>query len=492
MLHESNTFLSVPTTLDRFRESSLLEGDAILPAWRDAPHEWAGFFEGLEQEGATAVPLIVAHAMPSGTLTRDCFEHIASRMAHLLREAGEVDGVLLGLHGATVSEEYPDADGEVASRMRQAVGPGVPIVVTLDCHANVSSRLFEAADVLVIYRSCPHLDQKERGLEAAGLIARMVRGEIKPVGALETPPVAINITRQHTDHEPAVHVRRNLESVLERPGIIAGSFALGFLYADVNEMGMSFLAYSDGDAQAAREAAAWMAQQAWEDRESYLADAVDPAEAIRTAAAHPARPVVLNDIGDNVGGGSAADSTFLLAEAYRQGVRGMCVVLYDPEAARTCIDAGLGAEISMSVGGKTDSMHGDPAPITGRVSAISDGRFTEDEARHMGMKHFNQGPTAVIETPEDHTIVLTTYRQAPSSLNQILHLGIKPETRQMIVAKGVILPRPAYDPVAAKTIYVNTPGSTTAAIEGLPYERRRRPMFPFEQGTKYMPGAATV
>lgn len=488
MLHESNSFLSIPTTIERFRESSLLEGDAIEPAWRDAPHEWAGFFEGLEAENIDAAPLIVAHAMPSGALTPDCFDYIADRMTTLLNEALPVDGVLLGLHGATVAQNHPDADGEIISRVRALVGPDTPIIVTLDCHANVSGRMFEQADMLVIYRSCPHLDQKQRGLEAASLMGKVLRKEITPVGHMETPPVCINITQQHTDKDPAVHVRKGLEGALDRDRIIAGSFALGFPYSNVNEMGMSFIAYSDGDSGTAREAASAMAEAAWERREKYLVDATEPEEAVRLASQSAERPVVLNDIGDNVGGGSAADSTFLLHEAYRQKAHGMAVVLFDPGAVKTCIEAGVGATVSLEVGGKSDDMHGAPVPIKGTVRTITDGRFDEPEPRHMGLKHFDQGPTVVVETPESHTIMLTTYRQAPSSIHQWLHAGVLPESKQMIVAKGVILPQPAYDPVAAKTILVNTPGSTTARIEELPWTDRRERMFPFESGVEFKSG----
>ncbi len=489
VLHESNTFLSVPTSIDRFRESSLLEGEAIEPAWHNAPHEWAGFFEGAEANHFEPVPLLVAHAMPSGTLTAPCFEEIASRIIELLRRAGTVDGVLLGLHGATVSAPYRDADGEIIFRVRQAVGPDMPIIVTLDCHANVSRKMFVNATAIVIYGTCPHLDQKQRGLEAAELIARTVRREVRPTGWLETPPVCINITRQHTDHFPATEVRRDMLAARGRSGILSASFALGFPYADVPEMGMAFLAYSDGNPGVAKDAAVWMARSAWDRRYEYLTDAMPVEMAVREAAASRIRPVVLNDVGDNVGGGSAADSTFLLAEAYRQNARGMCIVLADPEAVRVCVAAGVGATVSLMVGGKTDRLHGAPVAITGSVRTISDGQFTESEVRHMGMKNFDQGTTAVVETAEEHTVVLTTYRQAPSSLHQILHLGIRPAQKQMIVAKGVILPRPAYDPVAERTIYVNTPGSTTAAIEGLEYSQRRKAMFPFDYAAKYEPGS---
>ncbi len=316
-------------------------------------------------------------------------------------------------------------------------------------------------------------------------MARVVKGEVRPVQALEMPPMVINILQQNTFQLPSLGLVQDLEAVLKRPGIIAGSVALGYPWADVPEMGASFLAVADGDPALARDAARWMARRAWERRREFIGQAPSPAQAIREAAAFPRRPVVLMDVGDNVGGGSAADSTILLEEAYRQGVGNMLIVLYDPEAVRACVQAGVGAEVSLKVGAKTDNMHGRPVPIRGRVRVLADGKYFDQQVRHGGETRYDQGITAVVETPEQHTIVLNSLRAYPASLEQILSLGIRPERKQIIVAKGVILPRPAYEPIAARIITVNTPGSTSADLSTFNYRHRRRPLFPFEEEAGY-------
>ncbi|MDP3061989.1 MAG: M81 family metallopeptidase, partial [Chloroflexota bacterium] len=335
-MHESNSFLSKPTTLQNYQERALKRGEEIVATWKDAHHEVGGFLEGAQRHGFDVVLLVKGDAMPAGPLTRDCYETIAGEIVDSIKAELRrgIDGVYLSLHGAMVTEHIPDGDGETLARVRAAIGPDMPLIATLDIHGNVSHKMAQNATALVIYRSNPHLDQRQRGLEAAELMYRTVKGEVRPVMHLETPPLVINILKQYTGQQPALGLIQDLEAVLARPRILTASVAEGFPYADVEEMGMAFLAVADGDAKAAREAAQWMATRAWQRREELIGTAPSPTEALKQAAASPKRPVVLMDVGDNVGGGSAADSTILLAEALRLGVRNMLVILYDPESVR--------------------------------------------------------------------------------------------------------------------------------------------------------------
>jgi microcystin degradation protein MlrC len=398
-----------------------------------------------------------------------------------------MDGLLLALHGAMVAEPYPDADGETLVRLRRLFGREFPIICTLDIHANVSPRMVENATALIIYRSNPHLDQRARGLEAAQLMVRTVKGEVKPVMAAEFPPLVINILRQYTGQEPAASLIRDLEVVLGYTKILSASVAEGYPYADVEEMGMSFLTVADDDIALARQAARWMATRAWDQRQSFIGKAPAPAEALRRAADVPQRPIVLMDVGDNVGGGSAGDSTFLLEEALRQGIGNMLVILYDPESVQACVRAGVGATVTLRVGGKTDTLHGRPIAIQGKVRILSDGKYTEDEVRHGGRRSYDMGTAAVVETEQAHTIILTSMREIPVSLGQVLSVGVRPHRKKIIVAKGVVSPRPAYEPIAAEVVLVNTPGSTTADLSKFDYKRRRKPLFPFETDVAYAP-----
>jgi microcystin degradation protein MlrC len=483
--HETNTFSRVPADYDQFANGGIHRGDEIVRTYRDSNATMAGFLEAADRFGVEVVPLIMAITGPIGTITKDAFDRIVGEMLDLLRAHGPWDGVLLAQHGAAVSEEHPDVDGEVARRVRALGGPDVPVGMAIDMHANVSRQMIEHTTATVIYRTNPHLDPKRRALDCAELVVRTIRGEVRPVQALETPPLVINILKQFTGEEPMLGVVRDVDQAERRPGMLSASAAEGYPYADVHEMGMSFLAVHDGDPAAARDAARWMARRAWERRELFVGDAPSPEEALRRAAEAARGPVVLMDVGDNIGGGSSADSTVLLETAMRLGVRGLLQTLYDPEAVRACVAAGVGATVALDVGGKIDDLHGRPIRVTGRVRVLSDGRFEDPTPTHGGFRFFDGGTTAVLETEDDHTLVLTSRRVGNTSLEQMYSVGVKPERKAIVVAKGVVSPRAAYERIAAEIVLVNTPGVTTADLSFFEYRRRRRPLYPFEPDATY-------
>jgi microcystin degradation protein MlrC len=459
-LHESNTFLGVPTRWEDFASTSMSWGEEVRARWTGAKHELGGFFDGLAAEGLEAAPGFATFAVPSGTIAAEDFERIAGE---LVGSIGEVDALLVALHGATVSEKYRDADGEVLRRVREKVGAEMPIVVTLDLHANVSARMVELADAIVAYRTNPHLDQRERGEEAARLLARMLRGEVRPVMGFAAPPLAVPIAAQKTDE---LFLFEDLETVLGWPGILSASVCLGFYYADVEEMGTSFLAVSDGDEALARRAAEWMAERAWARRAELVRALPTPGEAVAAAMVSREKPVVLMDVGDNVGGGSPADSLVLFEEILRQGARNALVVLYAPQLVERCR---VGEAVHLGF-------------CSGTVRLIYDGKFTERKVRHGGWTHCDQGLTAVVETDEGHTVVLTSRRMAPMSLEQLRSAGVRPETKDILIAKGVVAPQAAYREVAGSIVLVDTPGPTANDPGSFVYEHRRRPMFPMEMG----------
>jgi microcystin degradation protein MlrC len=484
-LHESNTFLGVPTTYDQFAATSLTSGNEMLARWYDAHHELGGILRGLAAEGIESIPLMATFAVPSGTVTAEAFEAIAGGLLDAIGKALPLDGLLLALHGATVSEVYRDADGEVLRRVRGLVGPEVPVVTTLDLHANISESMIRHATATVAYRSNPHLDQEQRGAEAAALLARTLRGEVRPTQAIEWPPMLMHISRQFTGESPARELYDDVATVMAWPGILSASAAMGFPYADVEEMGASFLAVADGDEALARRAAKWMARRAWTRRAEFVGQLPCHTEAVRIGADAVETPVVLMDIGDNVGAGSPGDSTILFEEVLRQGVRNALVILYDPAAVERCVAAGPGATVSLAVGAKTDTRHGALVLVRGRVRTLSDGTFVETQIRHGGWGAMDQGTTAVVETAEEHTVVLTSKRMAPMSLEQILSLGIHPERKRILIVKGVVAPRAAYEPVAARIVLVDSAGVTSDDPRHFDYEYRRVPLFPLEDNAEY-------
>ena len=474
-LHESNSFLSALTPYEAFESTSLTRGAAMLDRWLGAAHELGGMLTVLQAEtGCEAVPLYATFAVPSGAIEREAFERIAEDLVTSLTAAGHLDGLLIALHGATVAEGFPDADGEILARLRTRLGKEFPVVATFDLHANLSTRMVDLSTALIGYRTNPHLDQRERGAEAAHLLCRILRGQVHPVQACEHPPLLIANSRQHTATAPAAELYADLEQVLAWPGILTASIAMGFPHSDVQEVGASFLAVSDGDVALARRAAQWMAGRAWRRRREFLSALDSPEEAVRHAQAGPGFPVVLLDTGDNVGGGSAGNSTELFQQARLQGVTKALIVLHAPDGVGACLQSGVRQPVEFMVGQP-------PVQIKGRVRLISDGLFEETAVRHGGWTHNDQGITAVVETDDGHTVVLTTRRMAPFSLEQLLSLGIHPERHRILIVKGVVAPRAAYEPVAARFILAGTPGETADDPRRLPYRHRRVPLFPLEE-----------
>jgi len=471
-LHESNTFLPTRTTYTDFLRTSLVRGEELRERWKGTSHELGGMLAGCEEYGLEALPLYATYAVPGGAIETPSFDRIAAEIVDSVRSAMPIHGLLVALHGATVCEDFPDADGEMLARIREVAGDRVPLVMTFDLHANLSHRMIQLSTAAIGYQTNPHLDQKERGIEAAALLARILRGEVTPVQAIESPPMLIRNSRQHTAERPARALYDDLRSVRSWPGILSASVAMGFPHADVEEMGCSFVAVAGHELAQARRAARWMAERAWSRRAEFTGGMVSIEQAVERAAQAQKTPVVLLDTGDNVGGGSAGNSTALLAEMIRQQVPDGLVILHDPDGVRTCVSAGVRNEVRLP-------------QVAGRVRSIHDGRFDETEVRHGGWTRNDQGLTAVVETEHRHTVILTSHRMAPFSLQQILSLGIQPQRKRALIVKGVVAPRAAYEPVAAEFVLVETPGETADDPRLLPYRRRRRPMYPLEDEARY-------
>ncbi|MBK8021834.1 MAG: M81 family metallopeptidase [Chloroflexi bacterium] len=266
IMHESNTFSPVPTRLADF---SVQRGGEIVMWWAKAHHEVGGFLEGAAQFGFEPVPLLMASATPGGTVSAEAFEALAAEMVALLRGVDRVDGLLLALHGAMVSENYSDGDGEILRRVRDVMGSELPIVVTHDLHANVSEQLVRNCTALVVYKTYPHLDHRERGIQVAKIVARSARGEVTPVQAMVKPPMMINIVRQYTSAEPIEQIMDAVRDVENTVGVLAASLAEGYQYADVEEMGPSFVVVTDGDLKLATTRQVAWAQMLWTSAKSW-------------------------------------------------------------------------------------------------------------------------------------------------------------------------------------------------------------------------------
>jgi microcystin degradation protein MlrC len=485
-LHESNTFTSEMTALQHFQEAFLNYGDDLVAVWRDAHHELGGFIAGCEKEGVEIVPLMAASATPKGPVTRATYDELTHALCARLAEV-PLDGLLLALHGAMVSEDHASADSETLRRVRAVIGE-LPLVLSLDMHGNVAPPMVHLPDATIAYRTYPHVDQRARGIECARLMARTVRGEVTPVQAGVKLPLLIHIVQQYTGGGAMAEVMSAVEQAAAAPGILSASLLPGYIYADVPDMGATAVVVADGDRARAESEAKRLAQFVFDRRADLNAGLPDVPTAVARAK-QVEGTVCLMDSGDNIGGGGPGDSTVIFEEILRQHAAGACVVLYDPEAALACAQAGVGNAVSLTVGGKTDRRHGRPVPIRGRVVEVSEGVFEEPEARHGGVRVHDQGLTAVIETEDGHTVVVNSLRVMPTSLQQLLSLNIRPERHKAIVVKGVTAPRAAYDSIAAEVIAVDSPGVTQAGPEAFDYQHRPRPLYPLEPLGPWTPAA---
>lgn len=482
LVHESNTFIGTPTTLEMFRSSRILIGNEVADVFEDGLNEVSGFFAGLAESGIEAVPLFYASTEPSGRITKDTCNALMQMMFEQVDRAGELDGWLVAPHGANVGEgeAYWDLDGYWLSRLRRIVGTGTPIICTIDPHANLSERMIAACDATIAYRSNPHLDQKEVGLQAARLMARTLRGEIRPTQAAAFPPIAINIERQLTGSAPCRPMYELADRLLGRPGVLSNSIVLGFPYSDVPEMGAAMIAVTDGDSRLAESVAGELADHLHAFRGDFKGEFIGIREAVDMAV-DTGGPVCLLDMGDNVGGGSAGDGTMLAHELHGRGNIRAFVCLYDREAVSKAAGAGTGNRLTLRMGGKTDELHGPPLEVPVTVRGVYGGRFRESEIRHGGRTAFDMGQTAVVDTDNGLTISLTSRRVVPVSLGLMTSCDLCPDAFDVIVAKGVHAPVAAYAPVCTSLIRVDTPGATAADMRKFEFRHRRRPLYPFEE-----------
>jgi microcystin degradation protein MlrC len=479
--HESDSFSPMLTRLSDFGWPAIRTAD-FLPLHEKASTTIAGYIEGARRYGLELIPTLWANATPAGPLTDDAFNALSAELIARLKAVPKLDGVLLALHGAMVVESYPHGDEELMRRLRAALGRRLPIMVVHDFHANVSPEMVDLTTVLLTFKECPHLDPKERGIQTAGIMADTVRGKVRPVQALAKPPMILNIIHHDTYKLPLKPIVDASKALEKEPGVLAASVPGGYQWGDVPWVGPGAIVVTDNNPGLAKREAERLMRMLMDLRPKLGVKLPDAAEAVRLAMASERFPVALLDTGDNIGGGSAGDSTFILEELLRQKAQGWVVVLADPAAVEAAIRAGVGGSFDMAVGGKTDSFHGRPVAVRGRVRSLHAGQYIETEVRHGGGRYYDMGRTAVIEAEGStrdlpNLLLVTTRRSSPNSLHQLISNGVYPERQKILVAKGTIAPRAAYEPVAARLIEVDTPGVTAVNPKRFKYTRVRAGLF---------------
>lgn len=481
LFHETHGFVSQSTTLDDF---DVQKGGALL-AQRHSGSMIDGLLEVCERQGWEVVPACAYAATPSGPVDDEVVEAFWSDLSATVAR-GSVDAVLLALHGAMVSETHEDVEGLILSRLRGLPGlEHVPLSAVFDLHANLSPAMCRYADVLVCYRENPHIDARARAVHAADLLARMLR-EGRPRIVHRRLPVLWPPTGTGTADLPMSALETLARSIeADDPDIWVMNVVAGFSFGDTPHTGVAFAAVTCGDSEAAERHLDRMALLAWDLRKRGLPAEHDPATVLAELAADPGHPtpVCLIEPSDNIGGGAPGNGTGLLRALLAAETDDAGIIINDPEAVGALSGLAPGATMTLAIGGKDNPF--DPGPVTLDVTLVrtSDGHFTlEDLNSHMVAargKHIDMGPSAVVRHA-GLTILLTSLKTAPFDLGQWRSQGVEPRDFAVIGVKAAVAHRRAYDPIAARSFTVATPGPCSSRLADFPYRRLTRPIFPLD------------
>ena len=383
-----------------------------------------GFIGGAEKHNFELIPTIYANAHPSAPTPRHIFDAILGDLLDGIAAAGQIDGVLLELHGAMVAEGIDDGEGHILEAVRGLVGSDVPILGQLDIHSNVSRRMIEMADVLIGRETYPEIDQAARSRECADVLVRMLRDSVRPTMALRQIPLVWGLN-QVTAHSPMREAIAELHRIEAQPGVICGSIATCYPLADIPDLGASVYIATDNDPALAQRYADELGAWIWERRADWHIPMPSTREALAEAESQGKYPVMFADRNDNTGGGSPGDSTGMLRTFIDAGLKDACILyVVDPEAVELCKQAGVGATITLDVGGKASPLQGKPVTMTAEVVSLSDGAFLYDGPRHAGLAG-DMGPSAYIRQGGIH-VLLVTEREQPYDTAFSRTLGLDP------------------------------------------------------------------
>jgi microcystin degradation protein MlrC len=479
MQHETNTFAPHLAPYAAFERADswpgLTAGEALFDTMAGFNIPLSGFIAQARQAGHQLLPLCWCSAEPSSYVTADAFSRVANMMAASLGDLECLDAVYLDLHGAMVTEDYEDGEGELLRRVRAIVGADVPIVISLDLHANVTAAMLENSDAMTIYRTYPHLDMAVTGARACTLLDGIFAGRHLHK-TMRKIPFLFPLTAQCTSFDPCKSIYDQLVLVAEGPGLDSVDFATGFPPADIAECGAAVVAYGE-DASAVEAAAEQIYQQVLAAEAEFDFELLDPDSAVKRAMTNTTdKPVVLADAQDNPGAGGTADTTGLLEALVRNGARrAVLAVLYDPEIADLAHAAGVGAVLDTALGGKSGLTGIEPYAAQFAVEALGDGRFTYTGAMNLNSRAQlgNMALLRVMDANSEVRIVVGSARSQCLDLAMIRHLGLEPTVQKIVAVKSTVHFRADFDPIAAETLVVIAPGIHPCKLDDLDYRRLR-------------------
>jgi microcystin degradation protein MlrC len=476
-LHETNTFAPTKATYDAFVHGGgfprMVLGESLLTTVRRINVGLAGFIDAAEAEGWDLVPTIFAAATPSAHVTEDAYERIAKVMIDSLASAGPLDAVYLDLHGAMVAEHLDDGEGEILARVRKAIGEDVPLVASLDLHANVTPEMVAHADALIAYRTYPHVDMAETGQACARHLALLLKTKQRFAKAFRQSPFLIPISWQSTNDEPARSIYQKL-AALQNEAVPTLSFAFGFPAADFVHCGPSIFAYgrTQADADAAADAIAALVESHEDDFDGEI---YSPDEGVRHAmelAKTATKPIVIADTQDNPGAGGDSDTTGMLRALVRNNAeRAATGIMYDPQAAQAAHEAGVGNSVTLALGGKSGIPGDAPFKETFVVEKLSDGNFLAPGPFYGG-RMMKMGPSACLRIG-DVRVVVASHKTQLADQAMYRYVGIEPTEQKILVNKSSVHFRADFEPIAETLLICAAPGAMPANTADLPWTRLR-------------------
>jgi microcystin degradation protein MlrC len=486
-MHETNTFSIQKTDMALWRRRDFHRDNEIPAAFRGTRSALGATFEAADKFGWTLIHPVSANANPSGMVTDDAFEQIGGMILAAAEHQGPIDGVLLHLHGAMVVDSYEDGEGELLARLRRKLGPEVPIVVTLDLHANVTQQMADNASALIAFRTYPHIDQYERAWQGAELLERAMQGEVKPKTVIARRPMMYGLDWGRTQRGPMAELIARGEALEQSGQALAVSICAGFALANIYDVGPSVTVTVDmarGEARPhGRVVAEEFMDHAWATRDFTTVHMLSVAEAVaRAKQGQPAdQPLVVADFTDNPGGGGYGDATAFLKGLVEAGVERVAFhAICDPEAVMAGMRAGVGIETTIALGGKTDpALGGGPLSLTGEVTHLTNGRFIAYGPMGGGLER-DYGPSMVFRVGGIDIIVISNNGQAVD-LAQFTSLGIDPTRYTTVCVKSMQHFRAAFEPIAREVVLVHTGALCQVNYTPELFDKVRRPVWPLDE-----------
>ncbi len=473
VFHETNTFSSMPTSWREFEAHALVRGMDILEQYRGTRGSIGGIIDAADDYRLDIVPTVYAGAVPGGLVDDRVFEEIVDELCRGLND--DLDGVLLVLHGAMVTDQKEDAEAYLLKRVMGKIHSNIPVVCTTDLHANLSPEMVILSRCLVGFDTYPHHDYYQRAYDAVKILYRTMNEEINPLSALRKPLMMPVVQKMLTEQDPMKRIMQLAHEVEGREGVVNVTVAGGFPYADIKWAGMGVVVTTNGDRQLAENYCDEIESEIWSIRQDFVFDNMAVADGIKIAGQSNEYPFVIVDSSDNVGGGSSGDGTAVLAELVKQKIDSCAIIIRDFEAVDIAEKAGVGSVFKASVGGKTDDKHGSPVYVEGVVKSISDGIYHSERTG----ERINMGRTAVVDV-DDIILILTSDRVPAFDLETLRSLSINPEELKYIVVKGAVQWKYSYGSIAGGSVEVDAPGVTSSNLERFDFKNIRRPIFPLD------------